>query len=350
MGTVPPIGRTGIPEIDQIYESWETSPAQPTIPTPVQQDIPEDILRARHKANQAEEAASWWSGFYDALKPEREDISMPSHLTAEVIRGSFGQALSGMASAFVDLPGKILSGAQNLPGAAVQTGYEGRNISDTLKAESPEIAAQIDETMNALYPVNTEMTKSFWAGDLPRGAGSLAFNLLAGPSGALTLGAVMSAGQGFKEAEEAGASFPAALGSLVFNGLLGATEAAPILGAYERVAGKFGPLAMEKILTKYADTTIAAGLAGVLEEGTQEVLQQFESNVTAKMLYDTQRDLMEGVTKSGEVGGILGFVMNAMAKKIGHLRTSKYDKPNTRSQQSVTTDMEKRETITPQDL
>lgn len=349
MGTVPPIGRTGIPEIDQIYESWETSPAQPTIPTPVQQDIPEDILRARHKANQAEEAASWWSGFYDALKPEREDISMPSHLTAEVIRGSFGQALSGMASAFVDLPGKILSGAQNLPGAAVQAGYEGRNISDTLKAESPEIAAQIDETMNALYPVNTEMTKSFWAGDLPRGAGSLAFNLLAGPSGALTLGAVMSAGQGFKEAEEAGASFPAALGSLVSNGLLGATEAAPILGAYERVAGKLGPLAMEKILTKYADTTIAAGLAGVLEEGTQEVLQQFGSNVTAKLLYDTQRDLMEGVTKSGEVGGILGFVMNAMAKKIGHLRTSKYDKPNTRSQQSVTTDMEKRETITPQD-
>jgi len=350
MGTVPPIGRTGIPEIDQIYDSWEAeavATAPPTRDTSL--DIPRDILEKRHAANQAEEAASWWSGFYDALSPEREDISLASHLTSEVIRGSFGQALSGLASTFVDLPGKIMSGAQNLPGALQQAGYEGRNVADTLKAESPELAKQVDETVNALYPVNTEMTKSFWAGDLPRGAGSLAFNLLAGPSGALTLGAAIMAGQGFKEAEEAGAPFPAALGSLVSNGLLGATEIVPILGVYERIAGKLGPLAMEKILKKYAHTTLAAGIAGVIEEGTQEVLQQFGSNVTAKMLYDDQRDLMEGVTKSGEVGGILGFVMNAVARKIGHMRTSRYDKPNTKSQPPVVTDMERREIITPQD-
>ena len=350
MGSVPPIGRTGIPEVDALYESWEAeAAAKGEQARPPTLDIPQDVLQKQHAANQANEASSWWSGFYDALKPERDDISLPSHLTSELIRGSFGQAMSGLASTFVDLPGKILSGAQNLPGALQQAGYEGRNVADTLQAQSPELAKQIDETVNALYPVNTEMTKSFWAGDLPRGAGSLAFNLLAGPSGALTLGSAIAAGQGFKEAEEAGASFPGAVGSLVSNGLLGATEAAPILGAYERVANKLGPLAMEKILNKYANTTLAAGIAGVLEEGTQEVLQQFGSNVTAKMLYDTQRDLLEGVATSGEVGGILGFVMNAVARKIGHLRTSKYDKPNTRAMPPVITDMEKREVITPQD-
>lgn len=143
------------------------------------------------------------------------------------------------------------------------------------------------------------------------------------------LGGSITAVPEWEAAKQAGLSDDEAFQTLVKNYLVGQTEAIPIqnmLGRLNRVTGG-------KILN-----TIRTMGIGALEEGTQEAVQTYLTNQIAKSDYDPDRDPLFQVLESGEVGGIVGFLLPGMVslanvasadkkvkldRKIGELQADK---------------------------
>jgi len=72
--------------------------------------------------------------------------------------------------------------------------------------------------------------------------------------------------------------------------------------------GSFGKVFMEKA----KDVTI-----GTFEGATQEALQQWMENATAKEVYDYTLKTTEGLEKSAEVGGAVQFILETMSAALG---------------------------------
>jgi hypothetical protein len=105
--------------------------------------------------------------------------------------------------------------------------------------------------------------------------------------------------------EGATASQLAWIGSMNFIG--GMLEALPIESFLERIS--VGVLEKGAWKQLFKDMAIQS-----TEEGSQEALQQFISNLTAQQTYDVMRKLGDGVLENGAIGFISGAMMVGMAR------------------------------------
>lgn len=133
--------------------------------------------------------------------------------------------------------------------------------------------------------------------------------------------------------------------AVAFNGLIGASEMLPVLKAFELitpdkkvpvgtlleridnatgnvVSGAFEKVASSKAGRRVADAAEVAGEAGsgALAEASQEIFATMASDMVARDIleYDPTRGFVtDDVVKSGEIGGILGGVMNALFSAMG---------------------------------
>lgn len=142
--------------------------------------------------------------------------------------------------------------------------------------------------------------------------GGMASKALKAPEwiGTALLGASSGGVQGVEDAKQYGASEGAQYLSFYINAALGATEAIPI----DRALGR-----IERMSHGAVSQIIASGVANSIEEVIQEVGQQFGGNLTARMLYDPNRDLTDGLSQSATVAGLMGFVFGGSVKALGGL-------------------------------
>jgi len=301
---------------------------QPVAPRPMQPKGPKDVGPI------ATPQQAQWHKFNKTLQPQSiERLRLEHEVNVAREREAGQQGIFNTPSAPTPV-GPVTSAASEVFRGAVSSGLSlpVRGLIDpTVRAitgKDPELGKQLEAGSEFLFPVDPQQTKTFLGGTLPKAVGSMAAfagpglaakTVAGGTRLAMTLGAAAGIGQGYEEATEAGVSTEKIVGSMVANGLLGATEALPINGWLKRVDGVLGGQLAQKF-AKYAGRPVAEGLAGAIEEGLQEIGQQFGSNVTARLLYDADRELGAGVTEGGAAGGIIGFVMSALGARFGRGR------------------------------
>ena len=170
---------------------------------------------------------------------------------------------------------------------------------------------EVQERVAKALPVNEDAT--FWD-EVARGAGStVGFGLgglLTGgnPLGVAMSGAMVGMGSGYEEAKAAGADDTEAQLAGALSGLVGVSEVAPVgkwVGKLTRV------IPHGKILNRIKE----AGIEG-LEESLQEAFQSTAGNAIAREIYDEDRELFEGVARSGAVGGVSGLLMGAVVNAL----------------------------------
>lgn len=157
---------------------------------------------------------------------------------------------------------------------------------------------------------------------LATGAGSFGSFLLGGaalkalgvPFKAATAiaGASVGGTQQFDDARYHDATVAARYLSFVAGSALGMTEAIPIDRALFWLNAKGGG-----VVSRVLATTAVSSLT----EMGQEVVQQLGSNLTAKYLYDSSRDIFEGVADAGIVAGVLGGVFGMGGHSVQAVNT-----------------------------
>lgn len=201
----------------------------------------------------------------------------------------------------------IAGGADVLAGGAAEFGRVAERLNRIIPLEAQEnftarreegegLQGAADVVRGALpmpaAATDRNVLERFVAEDLPAGAGNLAAfvgtGLLAGPAAATTLGVASGAEGAAREAEAKGATPGQVAVNETLGGALGALDAI-IPGDFR---GATGP--------------VRRALAGTLTEGGTEAIQQAGGNVAAKLTYDPERKVSEGVARSAAVGAVLG--------------------------------------------
>ena len=116
----------------------------------------------------------------------------------------------------------------------------------------------------------------------------------------------------FEQALESGATPAERMEVLAANFIGGSVlEQAPMLQFLKRIdkatAGSLGDFIVKKG---------AAAFKGGFEEGFTEFLQGIYSNATAKEVYDSTREILDGVYQEGYLGFGIGFALNAIGANI----------------------------------
>lgn len=126
-------------------------------------------------------------------------------------------------------------------------------------------------------------------------------------------GALMGGAEGAREAREAGIPEEDVFKTFLLNAGVGTSEVLPVT----RLLNRLGPQAKSQVFN-----ILRQGITGAVEEGGQEVGQQFLQNVIASKVveYDPERNLFAGTKESGEVGGAVGAILNTVAASIGTRR------------------------------
>lgn len=190
-----------------------------------------------------------------------------------------------------------------------------------------------DMTKDLVGELSPEEQDQF-AVKLAQGFGNMAGFLAGGVGGrllklspTLTSAALGAAVQGSSEYENAiasGATPDQASKIFWLNSIVGTTEALPIMAAFRKLDKYTGGLATGALARKLASTAggrLTSDVAhGFIEESTQEVVQQFFTNVVAKNTYDEARSLWDGLAESAAIGGIIGSAMNGVISSIREKR------------------------------
>ena len=139
-----------------------------------------------------------------------------------------------------------------------------------------------------------------------------------------TLGASVGAASEYEAAIQSGATEDEASKVFWLNGLIGTTEALPIMSAFRKLDKYTGGIATGALSRKLS-STVAGRLTnevfqGFAEEASQEAAQQFLTNVVAKNTYDATRSLYDGVLEGAAIGGIIGASMNGAVSAIRERR------------------------------
>lgn len=170
----------------------------------------------------------------------------------------------------------------------------------------------IGQSLAEIFPTNTEYRDEFWAGTMAQGAGQLTGQVITtiasgglGTAGVLTANTLAGVGmsaQYYEEAKANGAdddtAFQATLLNITGNAGLNAIPMALMVRRVDKVTGG----GVKNLLKN--------GFKGSLEEGLTEAVQQMFSNTVASKLYDTTRDLMDGVAEGAAAGFLLGGTAN----------------------------------------
>ena len=146
------------------------------------------------------------------------------------------------------------------------------------------------------------------ASTLAKGAQGLALLGIPGMSVTENLRDAVQSGASPEEVRSAGA---------VGGAAAGLSELLP-LGRVLNILDKGAPGLKKKIVNTLAVAGIEAG---------QEALQQEIQNVWAKLTYDEQRDLTDGLAMSAGVGGTVGAITGLVASAVGGKRVSRPDAP-----------------------
>lgn len=206
----------------------------------------------------------------------------------------------------------ILDHATTLGEKGAENFYEKAAFIDQYDAE----AVTLDQVKS-----NPELIPQFYVQSVSQAAPSIAISAVAtivsGGSGAFAAGGLMEGGAQFTDAKANGASDEVADIAGLTNGL--ASGFLESLGA--RGIFKNNPLS-KKISSNLAGTVVKeltekAGKMGVVSflkaaagEGGTEAAQQIVSNTIAKVLYDNERNILEGALESGVVGALAGGTSN----------------------------------------
>lgn len=175
-----------------------------------------------------------------------------------------------------------------------------------------------------IIPVSDESKESL-GGQLVQGGTSLAMFALGGASGrALKLGefaipslmgAAQNGGSEYRRAIEMGADPETAFNAFAGAAAVGTLEGLPVAGWMKRVDGATGGL-FNKTIGKYVGSDglsrTSQAIMGGIEEGGQEAISQYLTNLSAYEIYDKTRDLWEGVAEAGMLGGLLGATLNGI--------------------------------------
>jgi hypothetical protein len=132
-----------------------------------------------------------------------------------------------------------------------------------------------------------------------------------------TLGAAVGAQGGRLDAEYAEAHPEQVKAAYWFNGLLGTSEAVPIMKLFNRVDKATGGILSRRIKSDVVKIGIN-GIGGAIEEGLQESFQTIGQNKGADWIgYDPTRSWNENLGSAASVGGTVGFLMNVLGASLG---------------------------------
>ncbi|MCH8999956.1 MAG: hypothetical protein IID48_17070 [Proteobacteria bacterium] len=188
-------------------------------------------------------------------------------------------------------------------------------------AEEPayQIGQSIRESTAGAFPVAPEHEGRFPV-QLGRGVGSTATFLGTGLVGRLFrlpslpviagTGAIANSSETFRDAIDRGASFEDAFTASRMAGVVGTSEAVPIVKLLDRLDDATGGQVRRMIVR-----TVQGGL----EEGAQELFQNIAENLIASKLvaYDPERGLFQGSGDAAGVGFTVGALFNALASMLG---------------------------------
>ncbi len=189
----------------------------------------------------------------------------------------------------------------------------------------------MEKRINAAFPGdparNDEILTAF-----AQGAGSAATfvaiggiaSLVGGPAAGAAAVAGAGAGvqgeSGWDDAVQHGAEPIEKIYALIGNAGLGTTEAIPIAHFFGRLGAIVGPNKFRQFVSQVKGQAI--------EEAIQEGGTQLGYNAIAQAVYDTERDLGEGVLLNSSIGAVLGGIMGAGAGGVGLVRRGRAGNQN----------------------
>lgn len=180
-------------------------------------------------------------------------------------------------------------------------------VSKAIKAALPGDPTRNGELLEGLAQGTGSLT-SIMVGGLTTKA--LGFGVKAGST---VLGVTAGGVGGYEDAKANNATATAKYLSFYANSALGLTERIPIANAIDRAFGELNRATNGRVVE-----IIASGTVNSLEELVQELGQGVGQNVIAKVLYDKEREIFQGVGDQATVGGILGFFFGAGTTALSH--------------------------------
>ena len=197
-----------------------------------------------------------------------------------------------------------LKDAPDLPGYYALLSKGGKAL-EGLDVESPGSEIQDFAAGIASDP---EYRGEFLTETLPSAAGSMVPIVIAGmfsPVASASMGALANASSQYDDAIRSGATEDEAWTTFAIGMGIGATEAISV--------GKFLGR-----LNKATGGRFKNAAKGAAEEGGQELFQDFANNLTAKLIYDESRKLIDSESlEEGGAGAVLGALLNAFVKGKG---------------------------------
>jgi len=289
---------------------------------------------------QKQQAIEGSSGAPLTEQRRREALGIGGRAMEDV--GSFA---SGANRAILKTPSGILKTAVELSTGIPNMMGAGLRPEDALPYQIADVYDKwLDESEFAKNYI-ADPNRTGMANDLGAGIGQIASMIAAGGGSAAAMGSrggVMkevankfltpASGVAFSQVFSSeyenqikkGESPEVAFKQALANGLVAMPlESIPLINLAERMK------AVNPTLTRKVMNTLAQGI----DEGSQETIQQIFSNLTNNQLVELDsslQDWSEGVAQSGEVGGIIGLMMGALAgakhrkgppKKLGGIPT-----------------------------
>jgi hypothetical protein len=164
-----------------------------------------------------------------------------------------------------------------------------------------------------------ELEESWLASKIPAGFGSAVGVMV--PGGIATkltkiplwassagLGSLIGGQSFYEDAKSSGADEETAQISSLIGNAVGTSEALGLGKVLRHLNRASRGTFLRAVVESGKDT---------LEEALQEGAQQLAQNVTAKQLYDQDRELFQNVAEGAGVGGATGFLLSAVAQAIG---------------------------------
>ena len=209
----------------------------------------------------------------------------------------------------VDVPraiGAWLRGNENLDQNVVAERLQ--KVTQDIQSAIPGDPGRKTELLTTLGQGTGSMAGFLVGGAALRGIG-MSFNRATMLAGATTGGTQM-----YDDAEAHGAGVAGRYFSFLVGSALGATEALPIDRAFYWLNKEGGGIVHRMLRS--------AAIDGLTEMG-QEVGQQLGQNLTAKFIYDHEREIFDGVKDAGLAAGIIGSMFGLGLHSV-HALTAKH--------------------------
>lgn len=287
---------------------------------------------ARHKGDQLPDPATFTAaigrGVMESAAGIPEGIALSRYKGLERLKKAFDEIDAGGGLGTIDPQAIAAARAEGVGeywAADEDTRKEMRaRLEEQMKA-GPQKGAlykagtAIRESAKETFPIPPEHRHHF-ATKLGEGIGSTGVFLLTGAVGRVvkapaaatvaSTGAAVGASNMFREAVASGATFEEAYEAAGWSGIVGTSEALPIM----RVLDTF-----DKATAGGVRKLIGKAVKGGIEEGSQELFQTVADNLIASEIvaFDPERGVFTGAAEAGGVGFTVGALFNTLAAMAG---------------------------------